>query len=122
MSDKITISLGKAEISLAKFKSLWKKIEEGSIPNEPINTIHFSSPELLFNTMTPKRFELLRYIRQANKISIRALANGVKRDYKNVHQDIKTLLHIGLVSKDTAGFLHVPYETITTEVSLDLAA
>ncbi|MFC3677183.1 hypothetical protein ACFOOQ_16625 [Ferrovibrio xuzhouensis] len=50
--------------------------------------------------------------------TITAIAAGVKRSYKTVHQDVKALLDIGLLQKQKDDGFTVPYDRIQTEISL----
>ena len=57
----------------------------------------FESLEAVRNFLTEKRLELWRMIRDQEPSSMTALANLVKRDYKDVHQDVAILVEVGLV-------------------------
>lgn len=57
----------------------------------------FESLEAVRNFLTEKRLELWRTIRDQEPISMTALAQLVKRDYKDVHQDVAILVEVGLV-------------------------
>jgi predicted transcriptional regulator len=50
-------------------------------------------------------------------MSIRALATLLKRDYKNVYHDVKSLETIGLVVIAKSG-LSVPWERIVADIKL----
>jgi hypothetical protein len=47
-----------------------------------------------------------------------ALASQVHRDYKNVHTDVKALLHVGLIEENEEGLLSVPRDVIVSELPL----
>ena len=57
----------------------------------------FESLEAVRNFLTEKRLELWRAIRDQEPSSMTALASLVKRDYKDVHQDVAILVEVGLV-------------------------
>ncbi len=57
----------------------------------------FESLEAVRNFLTEKRLELWRTIRDQEPPSMTALAQLVKRDYKDVHQDVAILVEVGLV-------------------------
>ena len=44
--------------------------------------------------------ELLEYLHEQGKMSIRALAKVLERDSSNVHQDVKILHQLGLILRD----------------------
>ena len=47
-------------------------------------------------------------------ISINALAKLLKRNYKNVHDDVKALESIGLIERGEDGRYSVPWDEINT--------
>ena len=53
-------------------------------------------------------------------MSIRALASELKRDYKNVHTDVKKMESIGLISRTRDEKVKVPWDIV--EARLRLAA
>jgi predicted transcriptional regulator len=57
----------------------------------------FESLEAVRNFLTEKRLELWRIIRDREPKSLTELARLVKRDYKDVHEDISILVEAGLV-------------------------
>jgi len=64
---------------------------------KPIKGEYFESLEAVRNFLTEKRLELWRAIRDQAPKSLTELAKFVKRDYKDVHQDVSILVEIGLV-------------------------
>lgn len=71
----------------------------------------FENWQALFNVLTPRRYELLQYLHRQPEPSVRALARALNRDYKRVHEDVHTLVGVGLVTRDVDG-LHADYEAI----------
>ncbi|GEM_PF-799122 len=57
----------------------------------------YTSPEVTF-ALTPRRMELLDFLAEHRVESITHLAETLKRDYKNVYDDIRVLSDYGLVS------------------------
>lgn len=53
--------------------------------------ISFASPELLWQVLTVKRWELLKAMCGAGPISIREAARRVGQDVKAVHGDVKVI-------------------------------
>lgn len=70
-------------------------------PDEEIRVgekIIFHDPRTFFETVTPERVRLLDELRKRKDYqSLRELAAGLKRDPKNVYQDLKALEGIRLV-------------------------
>jgi predicted transcriptional regulator len=72
---------------------LWKYISSGADLQE---VIIFESAEL-FDVLSPRRVELLELISNKDFISIRDLALKIKRNYKNVYDDLKSLAKYELI-------------------------
>lgn len=85
-------------------------------------SIAFENMETLLKVLTPGRWRLLRALRSQGPSSIRALAHVVERDYRGVHADVMAMLDIGLIRRDEAGLISVPWDRITAEMALDLVA
>ena len=83
--------------------------------------IGFASPELLWQVLTAKRWELLKSMCGAGPISIRAAARRVGRDVKAVHGDIRALLDAGVLSRNAAGAIEFPYDSVKVEFMLKAA-
>ena len=83
--------------------------------------IGFASPELLWQVLTAKRWELLKAMCGAGPMSIREAARRVGRDVKAVHGDVKALLDAGLLSRSAAGAIEVPFESVQVEFMLRAA-
>lgn len=82
--------------------------------------ISFASPELLWQVLTLKRWELLRALCGAGPVSIREAARRVGRDVKAVHADIVALLNAGVLSRSAAG-VEFPYDVVKVEFMLRAA-
>jgi predicted transcriptional regulator len=83
--------------------------------------ISFATPELLFQLMTAKRWELIRMMTGAGPLTIREAARRVDRDVKGVHGDVHTLLNAGIVRKTEDGLIIFPYDAIRVDVMLHAA-
>ena len=82
----------------------------------------FESPAALFRAITPKRWELIEALQMGGPLGVRALARALGRDVKRVHEDAHKLVEIGLVEKDAAGKLSVPFVEIRADFVLRSAA
>ena len=83
--------------------------------------ISFTSPELLWQVLAAKRWELLKALCGAGPVSIRAAARRVGRDVKAVHGDVTALLHAGVVDHAEGGGIVFPFEAIKIEFLLRAA-
>ncbi|MGH8223630.1 MAG: DNA-binding protein, partial [Woeseiaceae bacterium] len=61
--------------------------------------ISFASPELLWEVLTAKRWEILKALTGAGPLSIREIARRVERDVKAVHADVHALLDAGILDR-----------------------
>ena len=83
--------------------------------------ISFSSPELLWQTLTKKRWALLRAMVGQGPMTIRGLAREVGRDVKAVHGDVHALLNAGLVDRTAEGRVVLPYDAVHVDFELKAA-
>lgn len=83
--------------------------------------ISFASAELLWETLTRKRWELRHAITGQGAMSIREAARRVGRDVKAVHGDVQMLIHAGIIDRTAAGILF-PYDAIHVDFTLTKAA
>jgi predicted transcriptional regulator len=103
----------------ARFAASWKA--SGTVKNSPF-VLTFSSAAQLFSVISPKRWELIEGLQRLGPSRIRGLARVLGRDVKRVHEDVSTLMHWGLIEKDEAGRVAIPYEEIEADFILKGAA
>jgi predicted transcriptional regulator len=83
--------------------------------------IAFASPELLWQVLTAKRWELLKALCGVGPVSIREAARRVGRDVKAVHGDVKALLDAGLLNRTAEGRVVFPFQAVKVEFVLEAA-
>jgi len=83
--------------------------------------IGFATPELLWQVLTAKRWELLKILCGAGPLSIREAARRVDRDVKAVHGDVKALLDAGVLDRTPNGMVEFPFEAVKVEFVLKAA-
>ncbi len=83
--------------------------------------ISFATPELLWEVLTAKRWELIKVLAGIGPVSIRAAARRAKRDVKAVHGDVTALLNAGIVDRTADGRVEFPYRTVRVEFVLQAA-
>jgi len=83
--------------------------------------ISFATPELLWQVLTVKRWELLKALCGAGPVSIREAARRVGRDVKAVHSDITALLNAGVLERAEGGGIVFPFEAVKVEFVLQAA-
>lgn len=84
--------------------------------------ISFASIELLWRTLTPKRWELLQVMTGQGAMSIREAARRIGRDVKAVHGDVCALLDAGLLERNAEGLIVFPYDAIHVDFTITRAA
>ncbi len=83
--------------------------------------ISFASVELLWQTLTKKRWEILHAMTGQGVLSIREVARRVGRDVKAVHGDVTALLNAGVIER-TAGGVVFAYDAVHVDFTLTKAA
>jgi predicted transcriptional regulator len=84
--------------------------------------ISFATPELLWQVLTARRWELLKTLCGAGPVSIREAARRVGRDVKGVHGDVTALLNAGVIERADGGGIVFPYEAVKVEFLLQAAS
>ena len=97
---------------------LLRNADQGIFPEKPVERVYFGNMKTFLEYITPKRFALLDTLHKSGPMTIYALAKLLHRHYKNVHDDVKALVSIGLVEKDESGRYVVPWEEITASTRL----
>lgn len=102
--------------SMSDFVRAWKASKA-----EKAARISFATPELLWQVLTAKRWELLKALCGAGPVSIREAARRVGRDVKAVHGDVTALLNAGVLERADGGGIVFPYEAVKIEFMLQAA-
>ena len=101
---------------MADFSHAWK-----SGKAQRSARISFAAPELLWQVLTAKRWELIKALCGAGPVSIREAARRVNRDVKAVHGDITALLSAGVLNRAEGGGVEFPFEAVKVEFLLQAA-
>lgn len=97
------------------------RLDRGDTAPAPAH-VAFERMEDLLKVLTANRWRLLRTLRSDGPSSIRSLAKALERDYRGVHADVAALVDAGLIERDSDGRMFVPWDRITAEMALDIAA
>jgi predicted transcriptional regulator len=81
----------------------------------------FASPDLLWQTLTRKRWDLVQAMTGQGAMSIREAARRVDRDMKAVHGDVQALIKAGVIHRSGRGILF-PYDAVHVDFMLTKAA
>jgi predicted transcriptional regulator len=83
--------------------------------------ISFATPELLWEVLTAKRWEIIKALCGAGPVSIREAARRVGRDVKAVHRDVTALLKAGVLRRVADGRIEFPFDAVKVEFLLRAA-
>jgi predicted transcriptional regulator len=112
---KITVGGAMEREASRGFVDAWHRAEQGETFDE--RHLAFESWETLSRLLTQKRMELLGYVKRHQVRSIRALAQALGRDYRNVHSDLKALESAGLLENTPKG-VRAEYDAIETRIAI----
>lgn len=115
MKRVLHVEVSSLEESLGQLGEVLEKTMQG-IDLEPFEGIGFESMVELLGTFTPKRWEPIQRLRQEGPLTPYALAKALGRDYKNVRLDVKALEQWGVIERDEAGRVLVPWDEIDVRV------
>ncbi len=112
----VTLDVRSPAVAMGDFKRAWKtrKAQRSA-------RISFATPELLWQVLTGKRWELLKILCGAGPISIREAARRAGRDVKAVHSDVIALLNAGILERAEGGGIVFPFEAVKVEFLLQAA-
>jgi predicted transcriptional regulator len=119
---KAVIGISSWDQTRRELRKLAKKIDAGERLPEADYQLDFPGPVELLAELPPKRLQILRDLKSAGPLSVYALARRLGRNYSNVHGDIQRLLALGLVEKNAAGQVLVPFDDIVVQVDASLMA
>ena len=112
----VTLDVRAPGDSMADFVQAWKTRK----PQKSAR-ISFATPELLWQVLTAKRWELLKALCGAGPVSIREAARRAGRDVKAVHGDVTALLRAGILDRTEEGRIVFPFEAVKVEFLLQAA-
>jgi predicted transcriptional regulator len=119
--NEIKLSVGSMDQFFERALLTARRLDAGDRSPEPAQLM-FEEPDKLFRLLSPNRWSLLRSLRKHGPSSIRAVSKALGRDYRGVHSDVTALLQAGLIEKDEAGKVLVPWSKITAEMNFEAAA
>jgi len=120
---RIEVGIRPLKDVLNEFASTWEKLQSGG-PVKKKKGVYFESIEALRKVLTPRRLEMLKLIREEEPKSVYELAKLLRRDIKNVNQDIRILSGLGFVSLEVKNedrkkvVPHVDYKKILLEIPI----
>ena len=119
MSKKqIHIGVEDSRQGFKRFINTWHEAQNTRPTDDIEYHLNFEDYAQFATVLTPKRIELLRTLKQASPMSIRALSKRLDRDYKNVHTDVSELIDVDLIQQDDDDLLFAPFDVIDAHVRL----
>lgn len=115
----VVLEVGTLKDTLAEASLAMKMGAASSTSGE--SRIVFAAPELLWQVLTAKRWEILKALCGAGPISIRETARRVGRDVKAVHRDVTALAQAGLLDRSESGGVEFPYDAVKVDILLKAA-
>jgi predicted transcriptional regulator len=110
----VTLSVASRNDIDARVRAAFQGEEQGS-------HISFASADLLWQTLTKKRWDILHTMTGQGDLSIREVARRVGRDVKAVHGDVTALIHAGVIQRGPLGAVF-PYDAVHVDFTLPKAA
>lgn len=114
---KAIIEIVKPDDFASRALQIARHVDRGEEVPEADYRLGFASAHLLFRELTPERLRVLECLKQQGALSIYALARQLKRNYSNVHRDVKALMELELIAKDDAGKVLVPWDAVELRLS-----
>ena len=114
---KLEITVGGVNKAAAEFVKTARALEEGATVRTR-EQLFFADMPTLLKTLTSERWRLIEHLKREGPLSINAVAQQLRRNYKNVHGDVKRLMEIGLVERLDDGQIRVPFSSIIAELKM----
>ena len=117
----VTMGIKSLRDGLRDFADTFKAVQGGEYIKPQPEGIYFTDFEAFRKAMTPQRYSILKLIREKHPDSISGLAAISGRNIKNVSDDVKALINLGLVETSQSGrnnTPHLKYEKITLELAV----
>jgi len=112
---KVQVQVGSLADMGKRFARAWNRAASGGQVEE--THVTFLNIQTMLDTLSPRRLELLRHVRQHGAGNTRELALALGRDYKNVYQDVAVLQANGLLVREGRK-LAAPWDELQANVSL----
>jgi predicted transcriptional regulator len=104
-------------LSVASREDVTRRAEAAFRGEDQGEHISFATVDLLWQTLTRKRWELLQAMTGQGDMSIREVARRVARDVKAVHGDVHALINAGVMDRTDHGVVS-PYDAVHVDFVL----
>ena len=100
-------------------RSTGRRARADSYQGEVLN---FESAGAFFGRLTERRWALVHGLQGQGEMAVRELARRVGRDVKRVHEDVQTLIELGLVERGESGGVVCPFAVVHIDMRMLAAA
>ena len=107
----VTLSVASRDDITRRARAAFKGKKQGA-------HISFASVDLLWQTLTKKRWEVLKVMTGQDAMTLREIARRVGRDVKAVHRDVHALLDAGVLDRTGDGRIQFPYSAVRVDFTL----
>ena len=122
MTNRAVIGVADWGRTKAELRRLARALDAGRRLPQADFELNFARAGDLVAEITRERLRLLAQLRTAGPSTVYALAKRLGRNYSNVHGDVKRLGALGLIARDAAKRVHVPWSEIRIRLPLTAAA
>ena len=112
MANRAVVGVVDWKRTKADLRRLAKALDGGKRPGPADFELNFSQAGDLMAEITRERLRMLAALRASGALTVYALAGRLGRNYSNVHADVKRLIAIGLIKRDEAKRVLVPWTEI----------
>jgi predicted transcriptional regulator len=116
----ITIGVKDTRTAVDEFVAAGEALVRGQTVSKETG-VYFASVEAFRKAMTPKRLQLLHLIKTTRPASVNQLARIANRNIKNVAEDLRFLVQVGLVETkkvDRCLAPRVEYDEISLKIAV----
>jgi hypothetical protein len=119
MNNNYHIHIGVEESSKGfdRFIDAWKRAETGKTSDE-VTRLNFEDLSMLLSVLTPRRFEVLKTLRQNGPATVKDLSLTLKRQFKSVNSDTILLEKLGLIERTDENTITAPWDVIDAHLNL----
>ncbi len=114
---RLELRIGGAGKALDRLEEKWNRLAAGeAVESEQVLTL----PDLpaLLAALSPARWALIERLRAEGPLSVYELAKRLRRDYKNVHTDVRRLAELGVIEYGAARRVSVAWDVLRAEIRL----
>ena len=111
----VTVGVSNVEQARQRVAAAFRGEKQGAF-------LTFTSVDLLWRTMTPRRWEIICLMTGQGPMALRAVARLMERDVKTIHGDVHALLDAGVLEKTEDDRIIFPYDAVHVDFTITKAA